>query len=259
MPSTALFSRPPLTLAACLLCASAGLLCAAPARAAGVEGMVQVNWQSLTLNVIDTRADDGVQAGFQWLWQSTETVAFLDGTGFLPEQDHHADWTSSGGLLASRPLFSAQTAYDGSQLLVTSQAQGGPTSAVRVYRQGRLQFIGEGRIEASIEMQALVSAGTAQQDAWAYADANLFFGRSDWTALSEVAYARADLANGGTAQTLLATALDFRDGDQALLVTQPGVVLQPVPEPGTWALWAAGLCSVGSLIRRRGLRCATRA
>ena len=215
-----------------------------PAAHAQVTGSVQVNWQSLVITVTDTNPVDGIQAGFQWDWQQTAGSSFVDGIGFLPESSLHDDWTSSGGFAAVRASFSTQGAYDAETLFVTSSANGGPQVASRVYRQGRMLFIGEGRVDASLAMQAQVAAGPGQQAAWAYADANLLFADSSWNALSAVDYARADLSNGGSVATTLTATLNFRQGDAAQLLTQPGVVLQPVPEPGAWALLAGGLAAL---------------
>lgn len=217
--------------------------------AMAVTGSVTVDWGSLSITVTDTRPDDGITAGFQWQWQISETATFVDGTGFLPDRASDFDWTSSNGISVVQPLFSTQATYSADTLSVSSAASGGPTLATRVYRHGRLLFIGEGRIEATVPMKAQAAAGTGEQNAWAYADANLYFGTSDWTALSTVAYGRADLMNGGSASELLHTALDFRDGDAAHLISQPGVVLQPVPEPAGWGLLTAGLAWLG--LRRR--------
>jgi hypothetical protein len=230
--------------------ALAGLAAAFSPPAAALTGSVTVDWKSLQITVIDTRPDDGIVAGFQWQWQISETATFVDGTGFLPGSTSDFDWTSSNGISVVQPHFSTQAAYSADTLSVSSAASGGPTLATRVYRHGRLQFIGEGRIEATVPMQAQVAAGAGEQNAWAYADANLYFGTSDWTALSTVAYGRADLMNSGGASALLATALDFRDGEAAHLISQPGVVLQPVPEPAGWGLLTVGLAWL-DLRRRR--------
>lgn len=234
-------------LAALVALATAGT--SLPALA--LTGQVTVDWSSLALTVTDTRPDDGITAGFLWQWQISETAAFVDGTGFLPGQVSDFDWTSRNGFSVVQPHFSTQAEYTAGLLSVSSTASAGPQIATRVYRHGRLQFIGEGRIEAAVSMQAQVSAGAAESGAWAYADANLYFGTSDWTGISPVAYARADLMNGGSASTLLWTALDFRDGDTAHLISQPGVVLQPVPEPASWGLLAAGLGWLALRHRRR--------
>ncbi len=225
-----------------------------PAAHAQVTGSVQVNWQSLAITVTDTNPVDGIDAGFQWDWQQTSSFSFVDGTGFLPESSLHNDWTSSGGFTAVRAGFSTQGAYDAETLFVTSSATGGPKVGSRVVREGRMLFIGEGRVDVSVAMQAQVATGAGQQDAWAYADANLLFADSNWNALSAVDYARADLMNGGSMATTLTATLDFRHGEAAQLLTQPGVVLQPVPEPGSWVLLAGGLTGLAAWRRRAAAR-----
>ena len=87
---------------------------------------------------------------------------------------------------------------------------------------------------------------------WPYADANLFLSDNSGNALSAVAYGRADLDTWGTHHaSVLRTSFNFTDGIEANLATQPGVVLNPVPEPASWLLMALGLGGLHSLATLR--------
>lgn len=232
---------------------TASLVCAGAAHA--ITGSVTVYWDTLRIHILDTDVGDGITPQLTWLNQATDSGAFRAGwLGFVYE----SDWTTAGGFDFSDSHLQLTTSFDAAKLKVDAASSGGAPSATRVDRYGQFQLSGAGRVTVSVDMEAHVTAtteellwhGGAYGQVWPYADANLFFGDASLNALSPIDYQRADLDGWGVDHYgTMETTLDLTAGQAVYLYTQPGVVLNPVPEPHSWALLLGGLAGLAGLRR----------
>ena len=223
------------------LLAGLALLAGAPAAQA-ITGDVTVWWNTLRIDVVDTDLNDGITPQLTWLSQATVSGAARESS--LPVSAGADDWVSPGGLSFSDTTLQLSTHFDANTLNVQASSSGGADSVTRVYRYGQFQLSGAGRVMFSVDMEAHVFASPAELawhggsygQVWPYADANLFFTDSIGIdhVLSPVAYLRADLDSWGTTRFgTLSTSIELAAGQTVYLMTQPGVVLNPVPEPQT--------------------------
>ncbi|MBT9501916.1 MAG: hypothetical protein IV092_11765 [Burkholderiaceae bacterium] len=227
---------------------AAGLACASAAQA--ITGSVTVYWDTLKFQIVDTDLSDGITPQVTWLSQATYSGAFRAGSlAFTFEPD----WTTPGGISFGDSTLQLTTSFDAAKLKVDAASSGGDPSATRVERSGRLQLSGAGRVTVSVDMEAHVSATPAELlwqggvygQVWPYADANLFFGDASLNALSPIDYQRADLDTWGVDRYgTMETSMDLVAGQAVYLYTQPGVVLNPVPEPQSWTLLLGGMAGL---------------
>ena len=231
-----------------LLAATLGSVTAAQA----ITGSVTVYWDTLKIQIDDSDLSDGITPQLSWSDQVTASGANRAGPLAATAEP---DWTTPGGLSFTDSSLQLTTAFDAARLQVDAASSGGGPSGTIVYRYGQLQLSGAGRVTVSVDMEAHVSATPAELlwrggvygQVWPYADANLFFADTSSidNTLSTVDYLRADLGTWGLDRYgTLTTSIDLAAGQAVYLFTQPGVVLNPVPEPQSWALLLFGLASL---------------
>jgi len=239
-----------------------------PVQSRAITGSVTVHWNTLVIEVINADPLDGITPALAWLDQRTASGTFRDGVGLLSDQRFAPDWTTAQSAQYSDATLTVHTSFDADALRIDAASTGGSWSASAVERYGRFQVDGAAEVRASVFMQASVSAtpgellwrGGPYGVVWPYADANLFFGDAFRTGFGPVAYLRADLGSwGATNSGTLTASIVLGAGDSAYLWMQPGVVLNPVPEPSAWLAMLAGLALLGTIGWRARLRRAVQA
>ena len=237
-----------------LICTLLGLCSMSPAMAT-TAATASVDWSTLTITLYDLDPLDGIAPSFSWTDQSTQVFSFAESEAF----DTVADWTSA----LSAQLNQTFAQADASTLATQSTQVAGSTSLFGNATAERYAgFSISANTLALISVSGSYAVSTDGPEDYAYA----YVGLNTWGPGATGVGEQENYSGIGSYLESLGQAPDAQSGIMSVTFANltnavmsgefsasvsAGTTVAAVPEPGSYAMFLAGLGLMGLVARRR--------
>lgn len=237
-----------------LTCALLGLCSMSPAMAS-TSATASIDWSTLSITLFDLDPSDGITPSFSWSAQSTQVLSFAS----TSSNDSSADWTSALSVLdapatawADAGVLHAESTRLASDLTPYGSAEAERTAGFSISAH-TLALI-------SVSASYAVSTGAPTDAAFAGADLSTWGPAATGVGVQEnfggigsylEQFGLAPDAQSGTVSVTFANLTGALMGGEFSVSVYAGTSVAAVPEPGSYAMFLAGLGLMGLMARQR--------